>query len=409
MLVGRGNPRLTAFAVLLALVVIPAASLLIANITRAGGGTVGTGVCQTTVSETSTVTVTQTAGRCIYTFTRGSTSFTPPTGTSMIKALLVGGGGGGGSNRGGGGGSGGFYEPNWYYTNGAITVDVGAGGAGGSAPTANVGVRGNNGGTSSLTFGGASFAAGGGGGGGAHAATGTDQSGKDGNVVPTGYTGPKGSGGGASMNFSGTGFNGGSLDAGLYGYGNQGGWSLSVQEPVRNTGGGGGAGGGGFSGQYGDCSASSGIKPDGGPGLASSITGSSVVYAAGGGGADARSLDEVCGGTAAGIKESAGAGAGGSGLGGAGAVAGGTPTNAVANTGSGGGGGNTGSSAGGNGSDGIVILSIDVTKPASTSSISTAYMAKNDASVQVDYTTTDTDSVASVKAYFAYTADLSSP
>ena len=386
---------------------MPLGALFISQVTRAAGGTVGSGDCQASVSQTSTVTATSVNGTCIYTFTSGVNSFSPPTGAKKINFLVVGGGGGGGSNRGGGGGAGGFYESSWTYTSGSVDVVVGGGGAGGATPTSNIGVQGTDGGTSSITGGGASVAAGGGGGGGAHGVGTSTQVGRNGVALANGYTGPSGSGGGASMNHSNAGFAGGTATAGS-GYANAGAASPNDLEPNRNTGGGGGAGGAGVSGSGGACDASTGVTPAGGAGRSSSIGGSSVTYAAGGGGGDARGATEACAGPDT-PRLTSGRGLGGSGIGGNGAALGGAPTSASANTGSGGGAGNSDSSVGGDGGSGVVILSVDATKPVSSGTTTTDYLPKATNTVSVAYSATDTAALSSVSVFYSVASDLSSP
>ena len=50
----------------------------------------GSGDCLTTVSDTSTVSVSSSGGKCIYTFTNGGNSLTPPAGAKRIDFLVVG-------------------------------------------------------------------------------------------------------------------------------------------------------------------------------------------------------------------------------------------------------------------------------------------------------------------------------
>ncbi|HNY36046.1 MAG TPA: DUF2341 domain-containing protein [Candidatus Pacearchaeota archaeon] len=234
-----------------------------------------------------------------------------PYGVTAVNYLVVGGGGGGGDDRGGGGGAGGVLSgtDNLPASGSAVTITVGRGGWSDA-----------NGGGS--TFNDVSVTGGGGGG----------YFGVDGNNGGSG--GGSGTGWGTSsyVHYGGT---------GIAGQGYAGGNSYYGILARRNTGGGGGAGGAGIG---------LSSRPDGGAGITSSITGSSVTYAGGGGGGDQESSYSYYG-----------AGLGGSSVGGAG---GGHLTtnknggNGVVNTGSGGGGaGNDGSSAGapGNGSSGIVI------------------------------------------------------
>jgi hypothetical protein len=246
----------------------------------------------------------------VHTFTNvGTSTFNvsnAPAG-ARVEYLIVGGGGGGGEGRGGGGGGGGMLE-------GAITISaqshavvVGGGG-----------LRRARGGDSSV-FG---VTALGGGYGGTHLAENNGVSG--------------GSGGGASMNYStNVSPRGG---AGTAGQGNRGGNANAVSTDFpRATGGGGGAGGAGT-----DTFGSTSVRPNGGPGRASSISGATIFYGGGGGGAR--------GGT-----DGASADFGDGGLGGGGRGGGSLPqTNGVNGLGGGGGGAETGGGA--SGGSGIVII-----------------------------------------------------
>ena len=227
-----------------------------------------------------------------------------------VDFLVIAGGGSGGSNTAAGGGAGGYRnsystetsggggssEASLTFTQGVVyTITVGAPGA-----SVNGSLKGISGVNSSISGTGISTITSiGGGGGGADV------------VDDTGLSG--GSGGG------------GSNAAGGSGTANQG---FSGENNNVNGGGGGGAGEAGGT----DGSA------QGGDGLASSITGSSVSRGGGGGG---RGVDPT---------PSGGAGGGGQGAGDTG-----TPTNGAVNTGGGGGGAraNTDSGAGGKG---VVIL-----------------------------------------------------
>ncbi|MCX6812715.1 MAG: DUF2341 domain-containing protein [Candidatus Berkelbacteria bacterium] len=255
-------------------------------------------------------TITHSGGYTIHTFSAGGT-FTPPTGLTSVAALVVAGGGSGGNGRAGGGGAGGLISNSSFaVSTQAYTITVGDGGT-----------SGNNGGNSVFS----SLTAIGGGKGNA--------------IGGNGSSG--GSGGGAGVNYSGVTPTGG---AGTSGQGNVGGNSYGVADNPRNSGGGGGAGSAGVSGA---------LRPDGGTGLANSISGSSVFYAAGGGG-----------GWGGSDRTNYGSGVGGSGIGGNGGSA--SPnangTNGTNNTGSGGGGGGDGS--GGLGGSGVVIIRyLSVTYP----------------------------------------------
>jgi hypothetical protein len=251
-----------------------------------------------------------------------SGTFTP---TQALTAdyLVVAGGGAGGTYFGGGGGAGGLrctitatggggsLESALSLTAQSYTVTVGAGGAGSNSVAASSG--------SNSVF--STITATGGGAGGAF------------NSNPS--TG--GSGGGGSTNSS-SGQNGGAGTA------NQGyaGGNATWDGTNRSTAGGGGAGAVG--------SANSGASGgNGGAGVATSITGSSVTYAAGGGGCA--------------YSSGSGQGSGGSSIGGNGGTRSTpAPTSGATNTGSGGGGAADGPSAspggyaGGSGGSGIVIV-----------------------------------------------------
>jgi hypothetical protein len=253
---------------------------------------------------------------------RSSGTFTP---TQALTAdyLVVAGGGAGGTYFGGGGGAGGLrctitatggggsLESALSLTAQSYTVTVGAGGAGSNSVAASSG--------SNSVF--STITATGGGAGGAF------------NSNPS--TG--GSGGGGSTNSS-SGQNGGAGTA------NQGyaGGNATWDGTNRSTAGGGGAGAVG--------SANSGASGgNGGAGVATSITGSSVTYAAGGGGCA--------------YSSGSGQGSGGSSIGGNGGTRSTpAPTSGATNTGSGGGGAADGPSAspggyaGGSGGSGIVIV-----------------------------------------------------
>jgi hypothetical protein len=219
-----------------------------------------------------------------------------------VEYLVVAGGGGGGGNNGGGGGAGGLLSgivP--VAANTSYTVTVGAGG-------------GNTANGSNSVFGVIDSSGGGAG------SAGVSGSGSAG-----------GSGGGAALS--------GSPGQGTFGQGNSGGNSDGISTNAIQ-GGGGGAGTRGFNGNY--AALKSG---DGGSGIASAISGATVVYAGGGGSSSSATSTGGLGGVGGG-----GAGFNGSGF----PVAGGAGT---ANTGGGGGGGSRGSGAGGAGGSGIVILS----------------------------------------------------
>ena len=234
----------------------------------------------------------------VHTFTSNGT-FTPTSvsGDGYVEYLVIAGGGAGAADGSttagnGGGGAGGYRTGMLVVTAQDYSITVGAGGSG--ALSANQ-VSGANSVFSSIT-------STGGGGGGWYTSTPGAAGGSGGGGAP-----PNAAGGAASP--------AGQGNAGEAGSSNQGG------------GGGGAAEAGGTDG-----------TGQGGDGLASSITGSSVTRAGGGGGS----------------RASGGARAGGGGGGGAGGN-GGAGGDGTANTGSGGGGGVSGGASGSGGS-GIVII-----------------------------------------------------
>ncbi len=266
-------------------------------------------------------------------------TFETPQSYSADFLVIAGGGGGGNNNGGGGGGAGGYRNSYSTETSGGggstetdlalapgtvYTITVGGGGAGSS--TTDKGVSGVD---SSISGSGlTTITSIGGGGGGTNALS---------NKV--GVNG--GSGGGGSRD-AGTSSEG----SGTANQGYDGGSALDIT--AASAGGGGGAGAVGYDGKAGDGGGQDYTLPStisqGGAGLASSITGSSVTRAGGGGGA---------------YENSSGAGQqpqGGSGGGGKGGTSVGTTNASTAgtvNTGSGGGGGKTPGSSGGSG---VVIL-----------------------------------------------------
>ena len=191
----------------------------------------------------------------------------PKEDIEIARALIVGGGGAGGASLGGGGGGGGVvdqvFAPGTVMKAGSsVTLSVGAGGVAkkptGSGQGANAMPVGGTGGTSQLTINSKTYRAYGGAGGNSFGQT----------VA----TGTYGSGGGGSNNRNTT---------GNFNNGNKGGISASGSSGA----GGGGAGGAGKNTE--GClnvKDSPGKAGDGGPGLASDITGEIRYYGAGGGG-----------------------------------------------------------------------------------------------------------------------------
>lgn len=195
----------------------------------------------------------------------GSFVYSPFSEPFEAELLVVAGGGSGGNAGGvpgptaaGGGGAGGLYSGSFLFNSGEYNVVVGAGGA----RQGSLDRPGNNGEDSSISGSGIHLVAIGGGGGGASGAPG--ETGLDG-----------GSGGGAGWTGTGTTLGGDGLQplSGSNHFGNNGGNSTA-------DGGGGGGGAGSTGGLY-DGSANNG---GGGLGLFSSISGTSIQYARGGGG-----------------------------------------------------------------------------------------------------------------------------
>jgi hypothetical protein len=227
-----------------------------------------------------------------------SNSITTPNVISM-DYLFVGGGGGGGKGGGGGGGAGGYITGTYSVSGGTTyAIAVGAGGASSSTTTADNGAP--------TTFNVTTFVANGGGGGG-----------RGGDGVPNASTNGNGGGSGGG----GGGYD--SFNNRTGGSGNQGnsGGNGSATGGYYGGGGGGGYGSAGTAGNGTSAAA-------GGSGVANSISGASVTYAAGGAGSGA----------------SGGAGA-----------------NATANTGNGAQAGSYSGNLGGTGGSGIAIISVSDT------------------------------------------------
>jgi len=297
----------------------------------------------TTPTPTPTPTMTATGGNIttinqngiwykVHTFTSNGT-FTCTAVCDTTQVLVVGGGGSGGSAQesgagGGGGGGGVVYAENYPITATSYSITVGSGGASVNYSTnGNAGIRGNNGGNS--IFG--TITAIGGGGGGAYPTS-----------LMTGLNG--GSGGGAGGGFGGTGGTGtqtSQTNATNF-YTNNGGNSTSGNPYTGGGGGGAGAPGGASAGATGGA---------GGSGILNLISGSGVLYGAGGG--------------ASGGDFNSNGGAGGSGGGGAGGNGSSTVgTAGTAEKGNGGGGANK--NASGAGGSGIVIIRYPTSAPTPT-------------------------------------------
>lgn len=264
-------------------------------------------------------------------------TWTPPSGVTAVRALVVAGGGGGGGSlyaggghhSGGGGGAGGFFLGNISVSTSAIPITVGGGGVGLSSFPAKGG---------DSVFGSTTMK-----GGGYGAWVGTSP------TYNAGADGGSGGGGGAQV----TAYAPGSALNSAYGFGGGAARLHTTTYEWQAGGGGGGAGAAGAT-----VSQSATQYPSGGAGgvgkvadliptsIASAISvgevsGSSVYFAGGGGGGRRYSASNAL------------PGAGGLGGGSAGVAGTATPASATANTG---GGGGASSYLGGDGGSGVVIL-----------------------------------------------------
>ena len=267
-------------------------------------------------------TTTTIGGYKIHTFT--STGTLNVIAGGEIDYLVVAGGGAGGHDHGGAGGAGGMLTGQLTLTSQSYVITVGDGGA-----PVYVAAGGNGSNSTALGL----TAIGGGGGGKGYGASGTGQAGTNGSTGGSG-------GGGGPFHVGG---------AGESEQGNTGGNGMSYSIAGHGGGGGGGGGtGGNASGLV--SAANQGISGAGGIGTASSITGTSVIYA--GGGAGGRWQGSR---TNPGTNGNVGTVNGGGGLGGAGSPYQ-TGNAGEDNTGGGGGGGGESGSYGGTGGSGIVII-----------------------------------------------------
>jgi hypothetical protein len=280
--------------------------------------------------------------RNVYSFTNtGTCDWTIPDGVTAVDVLVVGGGGGGGGTGGrgwsGGGGAGGqvVSSPNKTVTSQSnVVIQVGDGGAGGSATGNSLDSDFPQNGQNS-SFGDGDVEARGGGAGG-HALEGTDYG-------TTARSAPKDGGGGGAA--------GGWFVGAAYSWnpGFKGGDGFpSNDSDYQAAGGGAGSGGNGFT-------ATSAKGGAGGVGVSNSYSGSSIFYGGGGGGGKRTATTGTAG----------SGGSGGGGGGGRDANGGdGTP-----NRGGGGGGGGGHASAGkfgGRGGSGLVIVSTVAASPTIT-------------------------------------------
>ena len=180
----------------------------------------------------------------LYTFLNtGNNTFVVDSGSITADIFVLGGGGSGGTSYGGGGGAGGFsVTSNVTFAPGTYSIVVGAGGAGVSSAN----TTGNNGGNSTVTVNGVTYTGFGGGGGGGYNLQGRNGGCGGGGNTPARI---RDVGGGIGSQ----GFNGGG--SGDYGSGGGGGGMGSAGLPTLH----------------------------GGNGKADNFTGTSVVYAGGGG------------------------------------------------------------------------------------------------------------------------------
>lgn len=301
----------------------------------------------TVVNNISSITI-QTAdiplNRTLTISANDSTAQVQLLGSRKISAtyLLAAGGGGGGTDMGGGGGAGGVLTSTVDLSGGNYPVVIGGGGLGnkgvGYNSTPAPGASGTN-----STFNGLTAL------GGAGGRSGHWVPNYNGSVPPTGGSGGGGSPGGTSSNAG---------SSGTPGQGTNGGIGLYISNYF--------AGAGGGAGGNDEVNGVSNTRPGiGGPGLQSSISGTSLRYGGGGGGAGhtgAGAGTGGLGGGGGGARYDTGVAAAAGGTGGVNpGEAGGRAASAAggaagANTASGGGGGSHSTGHGGNGGSGIFII-----------------------------------------------------
>jgi predicted heme/steroid binding protein len=205
-----------------------------------------------TGGNTTATTTTNGATYKIHTFT--STGTFTVYGYGLVEILVVGGAGGGGWDVGGGGGAGGYVETSTFVKPGTYTITVGGGGAGNTSGGGGTAASGSQ--STALGI----IALGGGGGG-----------------NYTGGSGGSGANGGGGAGYTGGPYLGGS---GTFRQGNKGGNGRGDLYGSNSTGG----GGGGAAAPGNDGVSNFGGYTDGGPGVVSWISGSSVTYCKGGAG-----------------------------------------------------------------------------------------------------------------------------
>ena len=294
-------------------------------------GTISGTLPNISTNTTYTFTVNATDGVNIVPRSFSISSVALPSATSIDALIVAGGGGGGGGYYAGGGGAGGVRQlSSISLASLSCTVTVGAGGNGGL-----FGTRGAQGQNSVLAIASGSTysATGGGGGAGTPGLTG-------GESATSG-----GSGGGGSL-YSPY-MNGAAGNSGGYNpvEGYAGGTGSGYQTNTNSNGGGAGGGGAGGAGE--SVVGAVNRAGYGGMGITSTITGTSLKYAGGGGGAVWTGAQE------SGIYADYGGGRGSADN----TIPGG---NGVANTGGGGGGAkgdtNAGGGSGGNGGSGVIVI-----------------------------------------------------
>ena len=200
------------------------------------------------VTETYTDSNVPAIGEVLFSTVQTNYSWTVPDGATSVSIICVGGGGSGAASTsssngvsGGGGGGGGLH---WINSVSAtpgetLTINIGAGGAGGSASGQNDNTSGL---PSNVSRGGTLLAQATGGALGAYnLSTATDQA--LGGIPSTGLGGGGGNGGPGRGGASGNGGSGGGGAGGYSGAGGRGGWYLSSYTPADGAGGGGGGGG----------------------------------------------------------------------------------------------------------------------------------------------------------------------
>jgi hypothetical protein len=339
--------------IILAIAVSLAVNTLL-TVNAANAAQIGSGNCIQTVDSISGVAVSESGRSCFVAFKSGTRVWTAPANVSSIDYLVVAGGGSGGQRHGGGGGAGGLIKSfNVSITNvTALSISVGTGGAsvGGTGFSA-TGLSGNNS-SISKNAGSGSFST----------------------ATALGGGGGEAGGAGVQNGGSGGGAQGQTPSSGTAGQGNAGGkGSTGTINGAQNwwSGGGGGAGSNGGDGSATSTTGSGGaggtgaiwmdtftttIATDLGLAQTNQVSGTSVYFSGGGGGAITLSYTPGSGG-----------------LGGGGSAVSGNNTGVSGTANSGGGGGGTGCCEGGPtgaGGSGIVIIryTFDTTAPTFTSS-----------------------------------------